>query len=88
VWVEKEHKYSLHNGDDILWRHTLDREHFDRDRELKNGIFNIFGHTPVPKPIVTETYAMIDTGAHYVSNKQLGYLSAIHYPSLEVIQVF
>jgi len=65
-----------------------DEKFFNKNKEIKNGIFNIFGHTPLPEPIVTDTYAMIDTGATYVNNKQLGYLSAIHYPSLEVIRVF
>jgi len=87
-WVDKEYKYNTKFNKRILWLHMNDEKFFTRDKEIKNGIFNIFGHTPVPKPIVTDTYAMIDTGAYYVSNKQLGYLSAIHYPSLEVIRVF
>lgn len=88
LWINEDHKYSLNDADDILWRRMHDKNLFDGERELKNGFFNIFGHSVVYNPVVTDTYAMIDTGAYYENNKHLGYLSTIHYPSLEVIQVF
>jgi serine/threonine protein phosphatase 1 len=88
VWKNKEHRYSKDDVGDILWRHMHDKKLFDRDRELENGIFNIFGHTTVYGVVTTDTYSVIDTGAYYENNKQLGYLSAVHYPSLEIVQVF
>lgn len=87
-WINKDHIYCEYDGGDILWRHAYNREHFDKEREIKNNIFNIFGHTALKEPLITDTYAMIDTGACYVTNKDLGYLSAIHYPSLTVKKVF
>lgn len=82
-WIDKDHKYSLDDAEDILWAHAYDKERFDEDKEIRNNIFNIFGHSPVKEPIVTKTYAMIDTGATYA---KYGTLSAIHYPSLKVIK--
>lgn len=84
IWVSKEHPYSEDDVEDILWRHMKKSEYFNEQREAKNDIFNIFGHTPVYGAIITNTYAMIDTGAVYEDNKHFGILSAIHYPSLEV----
>jgi serine/threonine protein phosphatase 1 len=92
VWIDEKYKYSQHDSEDILWRHMYKKEYFDRDKEIQSGIFNIFGHSPVREVIVTDTYAMIDTGATYKSEKNLedgfGNLSAIHYPSLKIISVF
>lgn len=83
-WIDKQHQYCKYDGEDILWRHMHDKKLFIADKEIKNNIFNIFGHTPIREPIITDTYAMIDTGATYKKNGY-GKLSAIHYPSLEVI---
>jgi serine/threonine protein phosphatase 1 len=85
IWVNQEHIYSEDDAEDILWRHMNKSEYFDEEKEAKNGIFNIFGHMPVYNAVITNTYAMIDTGAVYENNKYLGTLSAIHYPSLKVI---
>lgn len=86
-WINKEYIYCEYDGEDILWRHMHDKKLFNSDRELENGIFNIFGHSTVYSPTVTDTYCMIDTGAAFENNKYLGTLSAVHYPSLEVIGV-
>lgn len=85
IWVNQEHLYSEDGAEDILWRHMNKSEYFDEKKEAQNGIFNIFGHTPVYSAFITDTHAMIDTGAVYENNKYLGSLSAIHYPSLKVI---
>ena len=87
VWRGKEYAYLEDEGEDILWRHMYDSSLFDKHREYQNDIFNIFGHSPIKEPIITNTYAMIDTGAVYENEEGFGKLSAIHYPSLEIISV-
>jgi serine/threonine protein phosphatase 1 len=84
-WIDEKHEYNSKFNVDILWRHMHNKNYFDEEREIENGIFNIFGHSVISSPEVTETYAMIDTGAFYENNRNLGYLSAIHYPSLKII---
>ena len=69
-----------------IWRHMNHPKYFEQKRLLDNGVFNIFGHYPVPEPIVAKTCAMIDTGATYKNNKDLGRLSAIHYPSMKILE--
>ncbi|WP_321778641.1 metallophosphoesterase [Sulfurimonas sp.] len=88
VWINKDHPYCEYDGHDILWRHMYDKKLFQADKELQNNIFNVFGHSPVKEPLITETLAMIDTGATYINNKDLGRLSAIHYPSLDVVSIY
>lgn len=46
----------------------------------KDGLFRVFGHTPEKEPIITETWAMIDTGCAYS-----GKLTAFLWPSKECI---
>jgi serine/threonine protein phosphatase 1 len=84
VWVNKGHEYCLYDGEDILWQHMYNTGLFDADKEFENGIFNIFGHTPKKEVVVSDTYAMVDTGAYY-SKTGYGKLSAIHYPSMKLI---
>ncbi len=53
------------------------------------SIFNVFGHTPVATPVVSEYFANIDTGCVYsYSGKQdsLGILTALEFPSKKIIQ--
>jgi len=87
LWRGKAHNYSKHDGKDILWRHMYEKDLFDTYKECQNDIFNIFGHSPVKESVITSTYAMIDTGAVYENEEGFGKLSAIHYPSLEVVSV-
>ena len=47
-------------------------------------IFNIFGHTPVKKPITESYYANIDTGAFY--KEKFGVLTALEFPTMKIIQ--
>jgi len=52
-------------------------------------IFNVFGHTPVNTPVVTEYFANIDTGCvfSYPTRKQsLGTLTALEFPSKKIYQ--
>ena len=39
------------------------------------------------KVVITDTYAMIDTGIAYKDKEGFGKLSALHYPSLTVISM-
>jgi serine/threonine protein phosphatase 1 len=80
VWRGDEHSYA--NEDDVIWRHMHGEKYYDADVEARSGIFNIFGHAIHKSVKVTDTYACVDTGAF----KEDGMLSAIHYPTLEVLQ--
>jgi len=60
--------------DSLIW---------ERDYNPKpiEGLYNIFGHTPIEEPLITEHYAAIDTGAVF------GYkLTALRFPEMEVYQ--
>jgi len=86
LWVDKEHKYSHIDARDILWKKMKKPEDFDLKKEKKNAIFNIFGHTPVPSPVISDYWAMIDTGATYTKKKDFSKLTALHYPSMKIMQ--
>ncbi len=45
-------------------------------------LFNVFGHTPYKEPLIRKYFVGIDTGCAYGRR-----LSALHYPSLRVVQV-
>lgn len=45
------------------------------------GYYNIYGHTPVIKPVIKDHFANIDTGAVYG-----GMLTAIQYPEMIIYQ--
>lgn len=48
-----------------------------------DGYFRVFGHTPVKKPVITGTYAAIDTGCAYPAGHKL---TAFQYPSMRTWQ--
>jgi len=52
---------------------------------LPDGRFHVFGHTPIPEPVITEHFANIDTGACFAGSADHGYLTALHYPTMELI---
>ena len=67
----------------MLTKHMTKKEQFNEQKEKQNNIYNIFGHTVLGEVVVTQNYAMIDTGACFKDGK----LSAICYPTLEIVQV-
>jgi len=73
-----------------IWaRHGHDHDMFNPDATGTNrddGYFRVFGHTQQLKPWITETFAMIDTGAAY-KRRGMGNLTAFHWPSKETISV-
>ena len=83
IWRGQEYSYSSDDIDTILWTHMYDENSFNPTKEEQNNIFNIFGHTVLKEPKITQNYANIDTGACFKNGK----LSAVNYPSLEVISV-
>jgi len=94
-----EHLLVTHSSANRVWRWDKNRreEHkiafeshlmWGRPTTIKpiKGIFNIFGHTPVPNgPKIKSCYANIDTGCFYESE---GYfkLTAIQFPEMVVYQ--
>jgi hypothetical protein len=61
----------------LLWYRDT---HFEKD-----NLYRVFGHTQAEQPIITDAYAMIDTGAAY-KGRGMGTLTAFHWPSKEIIQ--
>lgn len=47
----------------------------------KDGYYRVFGHTPNREPIITDTYAMIDTACAYG-----GALTAMIWPTREIVR--
>lgn len=79
IWAWKDNKLNYKAfTDELIWGRP------DEIDEVPN-IFNVFGHTIVKKPIITDYYANIDTGCTYVS---LGYgtLTALQFPEMIVYQ--
>lgn len=74
VHFEKE---IYHEDNPILW----DRPYL-KSLEISYPFFNVFGHTALQKVFINDNVAMIDTGCVYGHK-----LTALHYPSLEIIQV-
>jgi serine/threonine protein phosphatase 1 len=68
--------------EDLLWNRYVN----NRTLPSANDFYNIFGHTVQKKPLIKEYFACIDTGAVFKERKGYGKLTAIHFPSLEVIQ--
>jgi len=62
----------------ILWNREVEQVDID--------IFNIFGHTPVNEPLLTQHYANIDTGVYKKDDENLGKLTALHIPSFDIYQ--
>lgn len=73
---------TIPDHDDILWN----RDVSSGTLPSSNPFFNVFGHTVSKEPIITDFFASIDTGAVYREHAGYGTLTAIHFPSLEIIQ--
>lgn len=60
---------------------------FSRFKNFDNpNIFNVFGHTPTPNPIVEKHKASIDLGCAYSKDTSLEpRLCALEFPSMRVI---
>lgn len=50
------------------------------------GYFNVFGHTPVIKPIVKEHFANVDTGCVFHNYGKYGWLTALQFPEMIIHQ--
>ena len=57
-----------------------------RTGKLPEGMYHVFGHTPVSSPEITDYYADIDTGAVFAGSVNHGQLTALHYPTMEIYQ--
>ncbi len=85
--VGKTWNYRNYPKKSIEHREFMTRVLFSRDKNTEDNtdIFNVFGHTPVNIPIVTNHDANIDTGACYTDGSDLGILTALEFPSLNII---
>lgn len=68
--------------EEVLWnRHVC-----SKTLPSANPFYNIFGHSVQKEPIVKDYFACIDTGCVFNQYKGYGKLTAIHFPSLEIVQ--
>jgi serine/threonine protein phosphatase 1 len=72
---------------DFVWeRDHLNPHHlFYEDYAWEKTV--VCGHTPRPEPILKDKLISIDTGCVYNCSPELGRLTAIRLPSLEIVQV-
>lgn len=75
IWSKKDHV----NREDVVWQRR------NMPPQIK-GAFNVYGHTPVSKPIIREHFANIDTGCVYGSSYNLGHLTALQFPEMIIYQ--
>ncbi len=72
----------------VLWgRHPDDGDFMHEKgtgKPVDDGLFRVFGHTRAKKPVVTPTYAMIDTGCAYTG---YGTLTGLLWPEREIVQM-
>lgn len=72
----------------VLWGRYPDDGDFSHEagtgKAIDDGLFRIYGHTPHKAPIITDTYANIDTGAAY-TNRGYGVLTAMVWPTKQLI---
>lgn len=62
--------------------------HFPEKDPSNGKWFNVFGHTPVPQPVLTDWFANIDTGCCFGGMyPDLGHLTALKFPELELVMV-
>lgn len=91
-WAEKLPLCLIY--DDVLVSHTghggpviQSEMHalWERSKNFKEGFYRVFGHTQEEEAVITDSWAMIDTGAAYKAHGY-GKLTAFLWPSKEVIQ--
>lgn len=82
-WNKKDFPKTSFSYKRFMTRSLFSRNSYPDDNK---GIFNVFGHTPVQMPIVTEYFANIDTGACYTNGDMLGVLTTLEFPSMRIIQ--
>lgn len=89
------------NGDYLVVSHSSactawhDRDILGSEKEIMwcrpsnitkiDGVFNVFGHTPVKEPKIEPHYANIDTGCAYVK-QGYGKLTALQFPEMHTYQ--
>lgn len=77
-----EYNLNCMTSDTFLWT----RDHFSiSERQWEKTV--VCGHTPVPRPIVTDDLIAIDTGCVFPHHPEFGKLTAIKLPSREIVQV-
>lgn len=64
--------------DAVWWRKSM-------PGDIK-GVFNIFGHTPVEKPLIRDHFANIDTGCVYAGSYNMNKLTAMQFPEMIIYQ--
>jgi len=87
VWPwgeEKRQQMSVSFKNHLIWERNYNPKKIE-------GVFNVFGHTPLQEPIIKEGFAFIDTGAVFngVVDRGVpfvGRLTALRFPQMEVFQ--
>lgn len=63
-------------------KYVWERRHFPKSIPL---YYNVYGHTPVEKPVIKDHFANIDTGCVYNGYGNYGRLTALLFPELTII---
>lgn len=74
-------KARLESTGDLFFQNQFTWNRRPPMRSTNKDIFQVFGHTPVRKPIIEDHYANIDTGAVFGGN-----LTALQYPEMIVYE--
>lgn len=83
--IKDEINYKMELLENVLWNRDM---LIDKNNTFGNNCdyFNIFGHTILEKPKITNNYVAIDTGSFLNLNDytKSGGISAIEYPSMQL----
>ena len=72
----------------LTLKECLDAVFNSRFKNFDNeDIYNVYGHTPLDKPLIDKHKACIDLGCVFDNKENLkGYLCALGFPSLNVLK--
>ena len=83
AYIKHDNLLVSHTGYGLsgVWMNTLWGRHSVGDGEFPDdGLFRVFGHTQEKNAVITDKWAMIDTGAAYYM-RGMGILTAFEWPS-------
>lgn len=83
--IRDEQNYDINTLQEIIWNRAILTDKYNLIGD-NCDYYNIFGHTILKTPIVTENYAAIDTGSFLNLNNYVksGGITAIEYPSMNI----
>lgn len=68
---------------DVIQESVWERKNFPAKID---GHFNVYGHTPVIKPVIKDHFANVDTGCVFHNYGKYGMLTALQFPEMKIHQ--